>query len=211
MFTQYSSLKHLLAFVIVLFLSLVAFTAFAEPTVEIDPEADDIPQDVVSDIVNSNPDAGHITITDWGTAPAPDPSAPMPLSVQYINIKKTTLEINSVAKDVFVVSVARGETLSLETSLSASLSPSVTGGPSAANLSLKSTIKVTYSVGKTFTGPSESSQYNSREFRIKFYKNSGTYTATAVYSNNGANRQPVSGNWSEPSIYASYSIDRKIN
>lgn len=211
MFAHSFSLKHLLAFVIVLPLSLVAFTAFAEPTVEIVPEAADIPQDVVSDIVSSNPDAGHITITDWGTAPEPNPWAPMPLSVQYINIEKTTSAVNSGANDVFVVSVARGETLSLNTSWSASLSPSVTGGPSAANLSLKSTIKVTYSVGKTFTGPSESSQYNSREFRIKFYKNSGTYTATAVYFNNGANRQPVSGNWTEPSKYASYSIDKKIN
>lgn len=50
-----SALKALFVFAAILALSLVAFAAFAEPTVEITPEAADIPQDIVRDIFSSTP------------------------------------------------------------------------------------------------------------------------------------------------------------
>lgn len=52
---------------------------------------------------------------------------------------------------------------------------------------------------------------NSREYRIKFYENQGTYTAVRQFGPTGMGFEEISGTWSEPVKYLQYSIDHRVS
>ena len=52
---------------------------------------------------------------------------------------------------------------------------------------------------------------NSREDRIKFYENQGTYTAVRQFGPTGMGFEEISGTWSEPAKYLQYSIDHRVS
>ena len=52
---------------------------------------------------------------------------------------------------------------------------------------------------------------NSREDRIKFYENQGTYTAVRQFGPTGMGFEEISGTWSEPVKYLQYSIDHRVS
>ena len=52
---------------------------------------------------------------------------------------------------------------------------------------------------------------NSREYRIKFYENQGTYTAVRQFGPTGMGFEEISGTWSEPVKYLHYSIDHRVS
>ncbi len=114
------------------------------------------------------------------------------------------------AKDYFITSVAKGETITLKKSVSGSLSLEVSGSFwDKAALKLKGSISTTIEAGKTYQGPPESSTANSREYRLRFYSYHGTFRQYKVDSQN----QPYdvkNGSFKEPASWASYSVDHKI-
>lgn len=125
---------------------------------------------------------------------------------------------DALAKDEFKFSVAKGETVTLSTKYTGSLTGSFSGTVyNAADLGVNFTISCTYEKGTQYSGPSEDSIYNSREFRMKFYHNAGSYTqsrlATTYYYMNpmSSETQTVTGTFTEPTKYLSYSIDKKIS
>lgn len=183
--------------------------ALEEPgAVTIEPAAYGIPQEVVDDILADNP-GEHITIHNWTVAePSPSPR------IAWVKItEKTTLKAKTEVKDVFVISVAKGGSKKLtstwKTSVSASVTANgVTASIAKAALGLTAKIEKTYSKSESFSGPPESSKYNSREYRVKFYESSGTWKGTS--HSEGFNSVSVSGTWKEPHSYAEYSKDKNI-
>ncbi|MGN1070690.1 MAG: hypothetical protein ACI4P5_09745 [Candidatus Fimadaptatus sp.] len=123
-------------------------------------------------------------------------------------VSKTTTKTRAVAQDNFIISVAKGQTITLGKEKTFNLKCTVTGKSSAAQLGLEGNLSVKYSASSTWVGPSESSEYNSREFRVKMYENQGRYTG---YQRIGGVRvgDLQSGTWTEPAGYAQYSIDSK--
>ena len=196
-------------------------TAFAEegenqtnqPKVIIGDTAAPVPNNVIQDIIKENPDAGQITITDFGTSDiikSNISNQPMALSpgVSYKNVVKNQTQSGVLASTNFVTSVAKGQTQALGYEWSGSLSCSITGGIDKNSLGITGSISTKYTASTTFSGPLESSPYNTRMYYVKFYENRGTYTATCLDSGLGTTIQyPVSGSYSEPSYFVSYSVD----
>lgn len=76
-------------------------------------------------------------------------------------------------------------------------------------LKLNGTITKTYTKTQSFSGPPESSAYNSREYRVKFYAEKGTYKG--YYITDMGRGPSVSGSFKNPLRYAEYSIDKKVS
>lgn len=121
------------------------------------------------------------------------------------NIRKSYSHKNYKSKTDFIISVAKGQKTTLTRSKTSSISPSITGGASISDLGLKGKISKTYTVSHQFSGPPESSKYNSRNFYLDHIINKGTYTAIRKYP--GGPRMKVSGRFSEPVRLYSYSKD----
>ena len=199
-----------LAVCIMLMVCCITTVAVAEAKVTIMPEAADIPKDMVQEIVESNP-GYDITIYEWGNVESgqtADPNVIIIGSIGFDVVTKTTKKSNVVADDRFIISVAKGQTITLGTKKSFSLKNSVTGKATAANLGLEGTLTVEYTASSTWSGPPESSSYNSREYRVKLFENQGTYTGYQKL--NGVRIGDLqSGEWTEPSRYAQYSRDSR--
>ena len=124
--------------------------------------------------------------------------------------------VNRVAKDVFIVSVAKGQIFTFNEPWAESYTLEILKGvdPSLSisetllkiDLGLLSTYSTTYtaSTSTTFQGPPESSEYNSREYRIKFYHRARNFRVTV-------NGEREYGMFWEPRHYAVYSIDKTVS
>ena len=124
-------------------------------------------------------------------------------------VSKTTTRTNYAVNDHFIISVAKGQTITLGTKKTFSLKNSVTGKATASELELSGTLTAEYSASSTWQGPPEDSVYNGREYRVKFYENQGTYTGYSVLAGILID-ELESGTWSEPSRYLQYSRDYRI-
>lgn len=237
-------MKNVKKLVLLLTLSLVVapHPVHAEsnkPQIIINPGAQDTPEYVIQEILTENPDAGVIHLIDYDHLPDTSKSlidknveivsnindnislALNPIGFYTTYGKPTTSKTVTVydefAKDEFKFSVAKGETVTLSKSYTGSLTGSISGSVfDAAEVGAETTITCTYNKGTQYTGPSESSSYNSREYRMKFYQNSGKYTQTRkVYTHYygtiiETTTQTVSGTFKKPSKFLSYSIDKKL-
>lgn len=118
-----------------------------------------------------------------------------------------------VAKDVFIASVARGEVYTLTKKFKSSLSLSLEAGSTYSDVTGKiaSTSTVSYEVEKShqYTGPSESSSYNSVEFRVKFYAKK-CYVTQAVTGDISDHTSNYNATYVVPTRYLSYSIYRSV-
>ncbi len=118
-----------------------------------------------------------------------------------------------VAKDVFIASVARGEVYTLTQKFNSSFSLSLETGTTYNDVTGKitSTSKVSYEVEKyhQYTGPSESSSYNSTEFRVKFYAKK-CYVTQAVTGDISDHTSYYNATYVVPTRYLSYSIYHKV-
>lgn len=117
------------------------------------------------------------------------------------------------AKDVFITSVARGETYSLTKKFSASLELSLMAGGVYKSVkgSITATPKISYSVEKKhkYSGPGKKSKYNTREYRVRFYAKN-CYVTQKVKGNISGHTSTYEARYKVPTKYLSYSIDRKI-
>lgn len=173
------------------------------------PQAADIPQDIVKDIAKSYPNS-TITISNWVESDAPFDNQITPRIALPGKITKTTTATKVLKYDYFVISVARGSTKKLTTTWKKSLSPSCSISALKSSLSLAGTIERSYTKEVTFAGPPEGSKYNSREYRVKFYENRGTFTETQRIDDVGHKLPDRSGSWTSPHSYAEFSIDKKV-
>lgn len=134
---------------------------------------------------------------------------------KWYDIKKTIKNSykygsENVASDKFITSVAKGQKKKISTSFS--LSCSVGASASYYNLAtVKSELgaKMTFSVSNTFSGPSNKSKYNSREFRVKFYSQKVDVTQK-VKGWPSKHTTTYKFTYNRPTKYLQYSIDRKI-
>lgn len=189
---------------------------------------DDVPEYIIESILEENPNVGNITIYEIGTVENENninieesDSLISPLSwgaVTYENLKTTKTVTNSkaLAKNVFQFSVAKGQKVTLTKEYSAKLSGSY-NGTIADSHSVGADVSISggYKKSTTYEGPSESSQYNSREFRTKFFEEQGSYvqkgTKVTNYGQGSVSREPVTmdGTYKMPISFANYSVDTK--
>lgn len=173
--------------------------------ITIAPEAHNIPQHIIDDIVKANPDCA-ITIYNWVEA-TPNVA---PRIVLPGKITKTTTATNALQSDKFVISVARGSTKKLTTTWRGSLSASCSDAIVKLSLSLNGTIERTYTTEITFNGPPEGSSYNSRYYGVKFYEDRGTFKETDRCTDMGQKLPDKSGTWTSPKYYLEYSVDKRV-
>jgi len=130
-------------------------------------------------------------------------------SVTFSNVRRT----NSPAH--FIISVAKGQTKTLSTTKSFSLTSgvtSVTSGslPGAAKAEVESRLESTQSVSynKTikWSGPPETSKAVSRNYYITFFYDTGNFTVTRTTKLTG-NKEYYRGTFREPSHYVEWSND----
>lgn len=200
-----------------------------QPLVVISPEAESIPNYIVEQIIEENPDAGVINIYDYGDMPNTDvnnidkkepiitPQTSLITLIENVKTTKTVTDSNHLAKDEFKFSVAKGEEVTLSYTYSGELTGSISGiSFNKADIGAEITIKGEYKKGTKYSGPGESSSYNTREFRMKFYEELGTYKQTAdrntYFSGKLQSTEKVAqtGTYKKPTKFASYSIDKKI-
>lgn len=196
----------------------ILFSVIAQAEVIVLPNASGMPNNVIQDIVKENPVDSKITFYSWNTV-SDLKSAPQPRAGwNYGDIKISTTAHDVALGNYFIISVAKGATITLSknwtktvnTSVSLSSSnPDNVPIPTAGKLGIAASMTAEYSTSRRFSGPPESSVNNSREYRVKFYGDSGTWSAIAEWSINPAARIPISGTWKKPTSYAEYSVDSK--
>lgn len=121
-------------------------------------------------------------------------------------IIKKVLRKDVFAADKFMASCAKGQTLTIKKDITAKLSATADGNFMAkVGLKLNGDLSYTISEGTTLSGPPETSKYNCREFRCSFYQNEGTWERWGIL---GGIPYYFCGNFTEPSMYESYSIDK---
>ncbi len=137
--------------------------------------------------------------------------APMP-AVDFDNYYNTTYIYDVVREthNKFVISVAKGSTKTLESTWTYTISGGFEGTVSLYDVAsvtakLAGAVTCTYKTTYIFKGPPESSKYNSREYRVKYYKQRVKVTQT----------DPVTSfertsTYDKAVKYADYSIDSKI-
>lgn len=172
--------------------------------VVIEEGASNMPQEYIDQIANENPNT-KIIISNYVTAP-PEISPRLIMGAEITS--KSITRSRYISKNVFITSVAKGSKLTLGTKFTASLSASVTHKQAKTALGLNSKITLTISATKSFSGPPESSQYNSREYRVKFYAEDGTYKG--YYITDMGRGSSISGSFTNPLDYAEYSVDKRV-
>lgn len=203
-----------------------------QPQIIIEQGAEDVPNDIIEDLIRDNPDVGVIrlinydyipeeTYNDNYNFPSKDARILDPIgyytTIENISTRKTVETYNQVAKDEFNFSVARGEEVTLTTKYTGSLKGSYSGEVlDSSKIGVDITVTGEYSKGTRYYGPNNDSKYNTREFRMKFYQNVGTYTQTGeicyhyygtIYDRKDTTK---TGTFKEPTKYLSYSIDKSI-
>ena len=212
--------RHVFLLMLVSALFVSALACAELPTVTVMPEASDIPSSVILDIQKENADAEAITITGWHANMQEIDSGvfcSQSYGWTYRDVKVTTTGTNQALSTHLVTSVAKGasDPLAVEFTKTISSSVNLTSGkataPSSNDLGIAASVTAKVSVPQTLNGPSESSVCNSRQFYVRFYGDTGTWSARAIWDLNPANRPILSGTWSKPTSWAEYSVDRIIN
>ena len=151
--------------------------AMADERVTIEPTASGIPQELVREIIEANP-GYNITIYECGTNEEReenvDKNSIVIGMVGFKVMSKTITRSNVTVSDKFIISVAKGQTIKLSKKKTFSYKGSISGKAKAKDLGLELTMTKEYSTEGSWSGPPEESQYNSGEYRIKFFEDQGT-------------------------------------
>ncbi|MDR2649391.1 MAG: hypothetical protein LBB94_06700 [Clostridiales bacterium] len=170
-------------------------------------------EDQLVDIANGNLDGDNFEIYDVVYAQPDIPMTPKfdPIVKTIYTTTKTPTATKALAGDYFVISAAKGQVTTITNGWSKSLSASVTGSyKDYGNLGLNATITKSYTKTDQFSGPPESSGYNSRVYQVKFYYNAGNWTQ--YYDKYDAFGNLiiagfVKGTYTEPHSFLAYSYD----
>lgn len=203
--------------------------------VKVAPGVSDVPASFINDLKQEYGSADVVvTILEWGLRPgrilgdeklmgdeaelakAAGNEADSSIVIQsntysYYDVIKTTKETDVLEKSAFICSVAKGiQNATLVTTFKESISGSASGGIPIAMLGITATLEYTVCPERIFYGPDEDSPYNSREFRVMFYVDNGSYSATRTRATLPQAVDYFIGNWTDPSCWCSYSVDRLI-
>lgn len=194
-------------------------------SVTIEQVAQGIPEKYVLALLEENPDAGHITIHGWGKPGGGKRAAGgayalgiIPGEGGYyarIETEKTSTKAEYAAADYFCFSAAKGETGTLAKNYAEQLSLFIDGLPfSKTDLGLTSSVNAAYPKGTPYSGPSEDTEGNSREFRLRLYAEEGEWTQSKTYYNSWDDSvlgtEERTGSYINPTCYLTYSIDLTI-
>lgn len=177
--------------------------------VKITIEADEMPNnEMLQDIVDENLDSdtfiiyevGHIETKDW----LPNEIFVTQGITSFMPLVTSYTSKNVFESDRFIESCAKGETITISRTITEKLSLDFSGDMHIGTGGLKNEISYSLTKGKTLVGPPESSRYNSRQFRCKFYQNKGNWSQIVFL--NGI-KYTFKGNFKEPAYYVSYSKD----
>ena len=181
--------------------------------VHIHPEIDgEVDGDMVADLIeNNNLESGdRININHIGYPEPPNTPAPL---VDFNNYYNTTYRYASVREthDKFVSSVAKGATKTLQSAWTYTVSGGFEGAISlheivSVTAKLSGAITGTFSTKYVFKGPPENSRYNSREYRVRYYKQRVKVTQTDPITS-----IKKSSTYDKAVKYADYSIDSKVS
>lgn len=175
-------------------------------------------------IVNDDPDISQFTIYRVGNdESAGDSFFNYPISIariwspplgsthKYETVKTVTVP-SRVVKDDFVISVAKGQTVTLKSEYTGTLTGSISGDYfSKSNLGINLSVTCKYSTSYKFTGPT-SGNYNSREYRVKYFREDGNYIQKDYcYKPTGDlyGIRSCGGAYQEAVKYAAYSKDSR--
>lgn len=172
--------------------------------VVIKSDACNMPEEDIAEIAYDNPNTRIIISNYVKASPVYQPRLFMGVEIT----KRNTTQSNYVDKDSFVISVAKGSNVSLSQTWSQSLTASATHSDAISALKLNGSVTKTYTKTQSFSGPPETSAYNSREYRVRFYADRGTYEG--YYITDMGKGPSISGSFKNPLYYAEYSIDHKI-
>lgn len=169
-------------------------------------------QEIVSDENIKNGDVISIekvvTFSDQESAVSPNFVIIPPIQLYRYTTNKSKTGGEYVKKNVFVASVSKGQTKTIEQKITATLKTTISG-TYYVDLGLDASITVEVKKGETRTGPPENSEYNSREYRIKFFAQNYKWTQNKYYMATGEFVSQTSGTASVPTKYAEYCIDSK--
>lgn len=218
-------IRVLLAVLMVMSLSVNAFAAEAagneyEITIDADTEITVIVPDELSAELNeasiidlldggSFNDGDVITIREIGFLDEVENPEVQPRLFETYKTTTTTTSAEYKCQNFFVISVAKGQTTTLASEFSRTLSVGVTAGDPFVKADIGSSVTAKYTTTHQFTGPAESSAYNSREFRVQFYAKSVSWVQSQ-YSFTGELIETRSGTANVPTKYLLYSIDHIV-
>ncbi len=182
-----------------------------EVTIHVNPNIQgEVDGNMVSEIIESSPvkSGDRISINNVGY---PEQRSKAP-AVDFDNYYNTTYSYGTtrVSHDKFVISVAKGAQKKLESTWSFTVKGGFEGSVSLYDIAsvtakLAGSVTCTYKTTYVFKGPAEGSKYNSREFRVKYYKQKVTVTQTDPVS-----KIKKTSKYDRAVKYAEYSIDSKI-
>lgn len=211
--------KIISGIVFVCFIAFSIATALAQPEVTVLHGAAGIPQNVLNDILMEVPEDSKVIIYGWHEGVEGEESKEIEPRAGWVfsDLKTTTTQTDVALNNYFVISVAKGATTTLSAEWKKTVKSSVSinsnaqgiPAPLAGKLEVSAEVTARYTVTRKFQGPPEESPYNSRQYRVRFYGDKGTWTGIAESQVNPANRPKVSGTWTKPTRYAEYSIDTK--
>lgn len=194
--------------------------------------ASDIPPEIIQQIIQKNPNSSVINISEYGkiselslqnnfvvTEEPKSTDTPIFYNTGYSETygtpttKKTFTKRKVLAKTQFMLSVARGQKVTLNSTITASYSGNITGDFfDYFQLALGKVVTKSFTVGSTYTGPPENSGYNSRSFYVDFFQDEGSYVQTRqVYTSYlgtliNTRTETATGNFKEATEYASYDV-----
>jgi hypothetical protein len=132
---------------------------------------------------------------------------------EYTVTSKTKTSYDNMGSSKFIISVPKGSTKSLSSSTTKSTNTSVSGGTSGMNTEVKSQlnwgVSKSYSTSITWSGPPESSKYNSRSYYWAGKYDYGNWRGREdIYSEGEIyETKYYNGNFSEYVRYVEYSVD----
>lgn len=179
-------------------------------------DINNIPQSVIDDLVSSYPNADNITIYDFGYIEEDfglhiTPFQPYPVVYETM---LTVLRSNQVGDDKFVFSVAKGQETTITETYTVSYKGSITGEWfDKVKIGAEKTITGSYQKNTKYNGPPESSIFNSRQFRIRFFQDEGTFVQKAGWYNlsDWLYDETRHGSYEMPTSFAAYSVDVSIS
>lgn len=169
----------------------------------------------IKDLINVDElsDGDTVTLLDVGYCIGTDEQENL-IEPNAVNYRSTILGYGTTeykVQNYFVISVAKGQVTTLEKKFSQSVQTGFGTGSEAPYLASQIRIVLTaeYSTTLQFSGPPETSAYNSREYRVQFYARD-VYWKQDKLSPSGGVVESRTGVGTEPTKYLLYSVDHKL-
>lgn len=194
--------------------------------VSVAPGVEDVPDKVMEDLASEYGSDETVTILSISFAPimaetsaGEDGAQAASKAETKVYSKACLYTIDSITvtqtfvqtRDDFILSIAKGETDLLSEDYVNSIASTVSGDTPVKLLGLNESLHVSIEAGTKLSGPPEESMNNSREYRVKYYCDEGSYKAGRENVYLPSIREYIAGDWSSPVCGVLYCIDRYIH